>query len=380
MADKFEIEFTEEQVMLLDTAMAFCKEKSSYETVRALIETESGFDAAVWKEITELGWAGIAIPESYGGSGLTLGEVVPIYEPMGRYLLASPLYSSTLAAQVLLAAGSEQQKSDLLPKVADGSVIATVAACEPDSDWNLETISTTAKQDGDQLVLKGTKTFVTDAVQSDYILVLADVEGQANFVLLSKDQLAGAKLQRETVIDETRRCFRVQFDDLAVPASTLLMADSAQTAVEKLKTTAWLLLAAEATGGANGVLELTLEYLTTRKQFGKLIGSYQALKHPIVDCHCDIEFSRSQLYYAATLMAQTEHDAEAEEVALRMAKAQAADSYAHTSDRAIQFHGGFGFTYDCNAQLHLRRACWGQYQFGDAQHHRKHLAAALLDA
>jgi alkylation response protein AidB-like acyl-CoA dehydrogenase len=178
---------------------------------------------------------------------------------------------------------------------------------------------------------------------------------------------------RETVIDETRRSYTLEVDALALPADQLLPGSD----FHSIEHAALLLLSAEMSGGLAGVLHVIIDYLTTRKQFDQYIGSYQSLKHPTVQILLSMEACRSHLYRAATLIAQQDND-QIEE-AVRMAKAQGSEAFAFAGDRAVQFHGGFGFTYECDAQLFLRRALWCQYQFGDAAYHRNLLAPLLLD-
>ncbi|MFP6726313.1 MAG: acyl-CoA dehydrogenase family protein, partial [Alphaproteobacteria bacterium] len=179
-------------------------------------------------------------------------------------------------------------------------------------------------------------------------------------------------LRREIVIDESRRSYSVDLQGVSVPAANYLPA----VFLPHLHLAACLLYAAEMCGGTVGVINLTLEYLTTRRQFDQFIGAYQALKHPMVDALTGLEQARSHLYHAATVFDMVEGRGE---IAVRMAKAQAADAFAFASDRAIQFHGAFGFTYDCDAHLYRRRALWCEQQHGDGAHHRKHLAGLLLD-
>jgi alkylation response protein AidB-like acyl-CoA dehydrogenase len=193
-------------------------------------------------------------------------------------------------------------------------------------------------------------------------------------VLITRAELAAASLARETLIDETRRSYELRLDGLQVPAGRLIRGARAGAALARIRAAGLLLISAESAGGIAGVLELIVEYLNTRTAFGRRIGSYQGLKHPTVDILIGLERSRSHVYHAASLL-----DAgEPAEVALRMAKAESSDSFAFAGDRAIQFHGGFGFTWECDAQLYLRRALWAQYAFGDAAHHRKKLADLVL--
>jgi len=364
--------FTDEQAMLLDTAVEFFREKSPSSKVRDLLLTESGYDDAHWQEMVELGWSGLSIPEAHGGSGLGLGAAVVIAEPMGRGLSATPWLATQLFVQGLLAS-DEVLQSDYLPAVAEGA-IGTVALTEPDGDWDLSRVALRIDQKDDRLTLSGIKTFVQNAAVADYLLVSGRLDTEPCLVVVRRDELPPAAFARETLIDETRRSFEGTFDEVAVPRGRLIRGGDARAAIERIRNAALLLLSAEAAGGIAGVLEVMVDYLNTRTAFGRKIGSYQGLKHPTVDILIGLERTRSHVYHAASLLDAGE-DAEA---ALRMAKAESSDAFAFAGDRAIQFHGGFGFTYECDGQLYLRRALWTQYAFGDAAHHRRLLGDLLL--
>jgi acyl-CoA dehydrogenase len=283
--------------------------------------------------------------------------------------------STTLAAQALVAAGGDEQKNHWLPKISEGAAIGTLALNEAHGDWSLFNLTCTAKREAGTIKLSGTKFFVADALVADFLLVTAQLDGKPAIVLVERSALEPDRFKREVIIDETRRCYRIQLDGVSVPEGNLLQIGKTSACLEMLTSASCLLLSAEIVGGIAGVMSVMVEYLTTRKQFGRFIGSYQGLKHPMAEILCQYDYARSQLYHAASEFGNG-RDAE---IAIRMAKAQASDTFAHASDRAIQFHGGFGFTYECDAQLYLRRATWCQYQFGDARHHRKKLAELLLD-
>ncbi len=374
MAVQMNIAFSEEQEQLLDIATSFCRDKSPIASVRNQIEEEQGFDPAIWQEMSELGWLGVALPEEYGGADLTMAEVVTLAEPMGRYLLATPFVSTTLAGQAILLAGNDEQKTTWLPKLCEGSV-GTLALTEPHGDWDLERVICAATRDRDQVTLSGTKTVVSDASVADVIVASVLLDGSVSLVLIRKEDLRDASLRREVSIDETRRTFTLTLDGVSVSSSQVMPSDHTSACLKYVEKCACLLLSAEMCGGTSAALDYVVEYLTTRKQFERFIGSYQALKHPTVDILTGLESARSLLYYAASVF----EDPEEAEIAVRMAKAQAGDALSFAGDRAIQFHGGFGFTYDCDAQLYRRRAIWGQSQFGDSAYHRQRLADLLLN-
>ena len=365
--------FSEAQGDLLEIATNFCRDRAPMDTVRALIGDELGHDPAVWREIGELGWLGIAIPEDLGGSGLLLGDVVPVVEQMGRRLMAGPFLSTTLAAQAVLSGGTDAQRQTVLPAIAAGEA-ATLALMEADGNWDLAAITSRADAEGDALALSGAKILVCDAAAARWIIVSVLHDGAPALVLVETASLPAGALRREQVIDETKRAFSLSLDGVRVPASALLDPQRARATLDHIHLAANLLGAAEMCGGTKAVIDVTVDYLNTRKQFGRLIGSYQALKHPIVDAYVQYEQARSHLYAAA----HSFDEQGAGEVATRMAKTQGDTSFSFASDRAIQFHGGFGFTHDCDAGLYRRRAMWHSAQHGDASYHKRKLAALLL--
>lgn len=350
------IALTEMQAELRDQAMRFCADKSPIAKVRALLTDDHGFDAAVWAEMAALGWLGIAIPEEHEGLGLELADLVPVVEAMGKHLMHAPFVSTTLAAQAILSGGSNAQKATWLPKLASGT-IATVALFEPTGAWDLNAV------DGQ------TKTFVMDLDASDVVVTTVKFEGQTRLALIARDRITA---RRETIIDEMKRSYSFEVPDIS--EADLMPAKHTMAALERIELVANLLQAAELSGAAMACVDYTIDYLKTRKQFGKVIGAFQALKHPTVDAFIDAEGARSLLYAAAT---HCEKQGEGE-IAVRMANAKAEGALSFAADRSIQFHGGFGFTYDCDAQLYRRKAMFAASQFGDAAFHRARLAELLL--
>tara|TARA_R110002072_G_scaffold1780_10_gene14789 strand:+ start:9415 stop:10533 length:1119 start_codon:yes stop_codon:yes gene_type:complete len=366
-----DINFSEEQSMLLDSAREFAKSESPIDLVRARLDEDRAIPESVWRSIAELGWTGIAIPEEHGGLGLGFSHLVPIVESMGRQLMPSPLIWSSISAHTLSLSDNEVLKSNWLPKLVSGA-IGTMALMEPGGSWDLNATTCRASIDGDRLKLSGSKVFVEDANIADFIIVAVTLDSKPQLVLLEASAINTNGLQRETVIDETRRSFRLELDGIQVPVSNLL----GEIDLEEVELAAMLLLSAEMAGGHASTLELIVEYLKTRKQFDRYIGSYQALKHPTVDILIGLEASRSHVYHAATMLESGDRDQT--RLAIRSAKAVSSEGFAFAGDRAIQFHGGFGFTYECDAQLYLRRALWCQHQFGDETHQRTLLAPLIL--
>jgi alkylation response protein AidB-like acyl-CoA dehydrogenase len=368
-----QIGITDAQIDILDAAERFCRERSPMEKVRALIPSETGFDAGVWQEIGALGWLGITIPEEYGGLGLSLTEAVAISEQMGRRMLHTPYTATILAAQALISAGTQAHKQKWLTAIAGGAA-ASLALFERNGDWDLSHISATAQPENEGYVLSGQKVLVMDALAANFLIVSFKLAGQIRLAVIRSENIPKAALRREVLIDETKRGYALSLEGIKITKEDLLAAETTQAALSHIHLSANLLSAAEMTGACQSCIDYTVEYLGTRKQFGKFIGSFQALKHPTVDAFVDYQKSRSLLYAAAfSFYKQAEG-----EVATRMAAAQADKALSYAADRAIQFHGGFGFTYDCDAQLYRRRAIFLTSQYGDGRYHKQKLAELLL--
>ena len=369
-----EISFSDEQAMILDSAKDFCRDKSDITTVRSLLKSETGYKNDVWAEMIALGWTGLALPEQYGGSGMGVGATIPLVESMGRHLLCTPFITSTIASQAILRGGTEDQKSRWLPSIVEGA-IASMAMLD-NEDWGATQIRCTLTPKDGGFVLEGKKLQVNDAAKADLFLVLASSTGAPTLVLVEATALPQGAISNNTLVDETKRASNVDFSGVTVKADAILA--KGFEALHDVRLIGALLTATEATGTAAAALDTLVGYLTTRKQFGRLIGSYQALKHPTVDILLQMDSARTLIYHAATLINDASLNKDTE-IACRMAKAQATDALLFAGDRSVQFHGGMGFTYDCDAMLYIRRAQWAQHQYGDAQHHRKLLAPLLLD-
>ena len=371
------LSFSDEQAMLLDSAKSFCGDKSDISAVRSLLQSDIGHNPEVWQEMVALGWTGIAIPEQYGGFAMGLGSTVPVIESMGRHLLGTPLITSTLASQAILRGGSEAQREQWLPKVVQGTV-GSIALLD-NEDWGAKLCGVTANASDSGIVLSGKKLLVADATVADFFVVSVNHSGNHSsnpaLAIVEASQLATGAITANTLIDETKRAATVDFTGVTISLDALL--PHSEQALKDLRLVGALLTAAEATGTSAATLDCIVSYLTSRIQFGRLIGSYQSLKHPTVDILLQMDSSRSLIYHAATLI-DNGPVAKDTEVACRMAKAQATETLLFAGDRAVQFHGGMGFTYDCDAMLYIRRAQWAQHQYGDAQHHRLHLAKLLL--
>lgn len=363
--------WSDEQAMLMEVARNFIRDQAPIETVRASLESETGFDAGLWQTMVDLGWTGIALPEAFGGSAMGMGSVIPVVEALGFGVVGTPLLNTTLAGQLLTATGGSELEP-VLTRIAAGEV-ATVAFLDG-GDWGAAQTALQVAADG---ALVGEKLMVGDAQTAALFLVTCSYDGEPALAIVERTALPSGAIRPHTLIDLTKRAGTVDFS--GVTPTLVSRGASVISAIEQYRHFGALLTAAEATGTAHRCLSAIIEYLNTRKQFGKLIGSYQALKHPTVDIYCAVEDARSFVYHAATLI---DRGASAEdiEVACRMAKASATELMSYAGDRSVQFHGGFGFTWDCDSTLFIRRAQWTRQAFGDAHHHRKKLAERLLRA
>ncbi len=371
------IVFSEEQQLVASSARDLLRERVSFDHVRASMQGAEGFDTALFQEIAQLGWLGMAIPERFGGAGLGVTELVSVLETMGRHVYASPFLASVLAGDLLLQAGSEEQQERLLPAIASGKQVATVAFGEAHGSWEPADLEARATREGDGYRLQGEKAFVLDAQNADLLLVACRAGEAPMIVALPTRDLPEGAIRPETLVDGSRRSARVRLDGVKVSTDALLRGGDAASALRRVQLLGTLLVAAEMSGVAEGAFELTLDYLKNRVQFGRKIGGYQALKHPMVWLRIGIEHGRSLLYRAATLW-DTSQNASEIETAVRSAKLQCGEACTETVDRAIQFHGAYGFTWECHAQLFFRRAQWAEFTFGDCAHHRRHLADLLL--
>ena len=374
---------SDEQVEFRDTLRRFLAEVAPPAEVRRLLETDAGFDEGVWKQMAaELGLQGIAIPERFGGQGFGNAELCLATAEMGRSLLPSPFFSSVvLAGGAIAHVAAEHEKAELLGDIAAGST-ATLAFLEPaatertTSGWNAANIAMEATPDGDGFRLSGCKSFVLDGHTARHIVVAArepGSAGDAGIGLFRVDGDAG-ELGRERLVtlDATRTQAHLDFN--AVPARALGDAGSSWPALQRALCEALVALAAEMTGGMEFVLETAVGYATTRHQFGRAIGSFQAIKHKCADLHILLEGARSAVRIAS--LAADEDDPELPMLA-SIAKAHCGDAFALAAQENIQIHGGVGFTWEYDAHLYLRRALSSQILLGDTAQHRERVARLL---
>ena len=366
--------FTDEQAEFRNVLRRFLEDKSPATEVRRLMETDIGSDPDVWRQLSQdLGLTGIHIPEAYGGQGFGISELAIAVEEMGRSLLCAPFFASTvLAATAILKAGTEAQKKALLPGIAAGDTIATLALAEASGEWTSESIAMTATQQGDRYRLNGTKSFVLDGHTAGLLVVAARSKGSAGRNGVSLYTVSGdaAGLDRALLksADPTRKIARITFAD--VEAELLGTEGAAADAIDDTLDVAAICLANEMAGGADRLLEDAIEYAKMRVQFGRAIASFQSLKHKAADMLLDVELVKSAAYYAAAAVDEGDDDVPA---VASLAKAAAADAYMQTAMHAVQIHGGIGFTWDNDTHLWFKRAKSSEVLLGDSAYHRERL-------
>jgi alkylation response protein AidB-like acyl-CoA dehydrogenase len=364
--------FTEEQEQLRQFVRSFLEDKSSEATVRELMDTEEGYDKAVWSQMAEqLGLQSLVIPEEYGGQGFGFVELGVVLEEMGRALLCAPFFSGVLASQAIIHSGDDAAKSAHLPGVASGETIAALAFTEENGKWDESGITMEASGSGDSWTLSGVKSFVIDGHIADLIVVAARTGNGVSLFAVSGDA-SGLTREALSTMDQTRKQAKLTFDN--TPA-TLIGSDGAGwDTMNTVLDLAAIALAAEQVGGAQFVLDMAVQYAKDRVQFGRPIGSFQAIKHKCADMLLEVESAKSAAYYG--LWCAAELNDELPSVA-SLAKAYCSEAYFHAAAENIQIHGGIGFTWEHPAHLYFKRAKSSELLFGDPAYHREQLAQRI---
>jgi alkylation response protein AidB-like acyl-CoA dehydrogenase len=370
--------FSDEQEEFRDTLRRFFEEKSPSTEVRRLMETSEGYDPGVWKQMAEeLGLQGIHVPEEYGGQGFGFLELGIVLEEMGRMLFPSPFFATVcLAANAILNAGSESQRQALLPGIAAGETLATLALSEDSGRFDASGIALEAVPDGDGYRLEGHKSFVIDGHVADCLVVAARLEGSAGadgvtLLTVRSDDPGVAATPLETM-DEIRKQARIEFS--GARAELLGEAGAGWAPLSRTLDQAVIMLAAEMLGASQKCLDMAVEYAKVRMQFARPIGSFQAIKHKAADVLLEIELAKSAGYYSWWVA-----DERKEEIAeaASLAKSVCTDTFLLAAAESLQIHGGIGFTWEHDAHLYLKRAKGSEILFGDATDHRARLATQL---
>ena len=364
--------FSEEQEQLRQFVRSFLEDKSPESAVREQMETEKGYDEAVWSQMAEqLGLQSMIIPEEFGGQGYGFVELGVVLEEMGRALLCAPFFSGVMAATALLNSGDDDAKKAHLPGIASGETIATVAFTEENGRWDDSGITMEASASDGAHTISGTKSFVIDGHIANLILVAARSGSGVSLFAVDGDA-SGISREALATMDQTRKQARLTFDN--TPATLVGAEGSGWETLSTMLDLAAVALAAEQVGGAQFVLDMAVQYAKDRIQFGRPIGSFQAIKHKCADMLLEVESAKSAAYYA--MWCASEMNDELPSVA-SLAKAYCSDAYFHAAAENIQIHGGIGFTWEHPAHLYFKRAKSSELMFGDPSYHRELLAQRI---
>lgn len=366
------LELNDEQKMLAQTVRRFVEREVASATVRKTMATEDAFSDELWRKMAEQGWMGLIVPEEYGGLGESWLTVAALFEELGRGIVPGPFLATVgFAAPLLVRAANDSQRSRWLPGIADGSSRAAVAYLEEAASYEPAKISTTATAENGKYQLNGTKMFALDAAVADVIVITAK-EGDSFGLFLVEKNANGLKIENLKGMDLTRRLTRVTLSN--TPAEKLDGASDAMVAFQHALNCAAFALSAESVGGMQWILDTSVAYAKSREQYGRLIGSYQAVAHPLVDRLLDLTSTRSAVYSAAYAL---DHQPDGITEAVSLAKAQASDSYRQAGYTGIQTLGGVGFTWEHDMQLYFRRGSAAWSLFGDPHWHRERMLQTL---
>ena len=374
-----DLSFSEEQEMLWKSARDFLADKCPKTLVREMEEDEKGYVPELWKEMADLGWIGLPFPEKYGGGGFNFLDLVVLLEEMGRACLPGPFISTVVLGGLPIAEwGTEEQKKGILPKVCEGKAILTLALTEPSARYEAGAVQVKATPEGDDYVISGTKLFVHDANVADYIIVVARTAERANpeegvtlFIVDGKS--AGISTVVLRTIAGDKQC-ELTLDKVKVSKGNILgQVDQGWGMVKKIVEWAALAKAAEMMGGAQQVLEMTIDYAKERVQFDRPIGSFQIIQHYLADMSIDVDSSRVSLHKAAWMLSEGIPCTKE----ISVIKGWISEAYRRVTAQAHQIHGAIGFTKDHDLELYFRRAKAGELFYGDADFHREIVAQQL---
>lgn len=376
MAEAPKVDFTptEEQVMLRETTRQFLQDQVSSAAVRTIAETGEGFDENLWKSAASLGWHSLAIPEEYGGTGYSFVELSIVLEEIGRSLYPGPFLSTVvMAANAILMAGSEAQKKAFLPAIASGDMLMSVALFEGPHSASVGDIALSAVADGEDWILNGTKTNVLFGHVAGTVMTAARTPGGLSLFLVPTDG-AGFSAERVETLDVTRGQATVVYEQVRVGSEGLLGDEgSAGAVIENIARLGLIGLALEEVGGAQWCLGTAVDHAKTRYQFGRAIGSFQAVKHTCADILVAVEHAKSTAYHAARAI----NDSEEILVAAPLAQLTCSQAFLKAAGDTIQILGGIGFTWEHDVHLYLKRAKADSLMFGGARFQRRLLGDAI---
>ena len=365
---------SEEQDLLQTSAREFLSQECPPQFVRALLDDAPVFSPELYRKMAELGWSGLLVPEKFGGLGLGMLEMALLLEEMGRAVVPGPfLFSSVLATYAIMRGGSSAQKKAWLPRLASGKAIGTLAFLEASDRLDAAGITLKAKKKRNGYVLNGTKMFVPFAAIADVLVVAVRSSGKVEkgvSLALVERGAPGLELKPLDIFDRTRRVYEVKFKD--VPSSGFLGKEGkGWKLLAQLQDMACVGLSADSLGGSQQALDMAVEYTKVREQFNRPIAAFQSLKHMAAEMVSDIEPARSLVWYAAYSFDTRARDASR---AASVAKSRLSEVYTRTTNKAVQMHGGIGFTWEHDMHFWFKRAKWNEFAFGDAAYHRERIA------
>lgn len=369
--------FSEEQELLRKSAADFLNKECPMTYVRQMMEDERGYSEDLWSKMAGLGWLGLIYPEEFGGAGLTMVDLVVVLEEMGRVVLPGPFFSTvTLGGLAILEAGNPAQKKNILPALIEGKTKATLALLEESARWDEKGIAMEAEKSGNGYRLSGVKLFVPDAHVADLLVCAARTPEGVSLFLIERQQ-PGVNTRLLKTMDQTRKLCEVTLDKVQLGADAVLgTPGTGWQILARVIDRSKVALCAEMCGGAQRVLDMSVEYAKVREQFGRPIGSFQAIQHKCANMLVQVESAKSATYYAAWAVA---NDVPEAPLAAAMAKAYCSDAYRQVSAEGIQVHGGIGFTWEHDLHIYFKRAKGSEVTFGDATWNRELVAQYTLD-
>ena len=363
----------EEQQSLKDIAKEFLQKNAPVTHFREIRDTnnELGYDEVLWKEMVNLGWSGILIPEEYGGFDFGMVGMGSIFEEMGKTLTPSPLFATgVLGASLISLGGNDSQKQTLLPKIVDGS-LTTALALEENNRHSPNVISTSATKSGDNYEISGEKTFVIDGHSANLLIVAARTEGsiddESGITLFMLDpKTDGLEITKTSMVD-SRNSAQVKLRNVVVSSSDILGGlNNGSGILENVLDRAQIAISAEMLGNASQAFQITLEYIKERKQFGAVIGTFQALQHRAAEMYSEIELTKSSVIAACNAVDENSNDLKR---MASLAKFKAGETNYLVTNEAIQMHGGVGVTDEYDVGLYLKRARVTEQIFGNSEYH-----------
>ena len=367
---------SEEQELLKNAARDFLEKECPETLVREMEDDEKGYSPDLWKKMAEQGWQGLLIPDAYGGAGFGYLDLIILIEEFGRALVPGPFISTQVGGVLpLLEGGTDQQKSYALPQIASGKAIWTLAYTEPSARFDTEGVALEVKEDGNDVVLNGTKLFIRDANVADYFTVVGRTPGTKGddgitLVIVDAKTAGISQVQLKTIAADKQA--EVKFENVRVPKASIIPGGAAT--LKKIQRKATVLECAYLVGLAQMDFEVSVQYAKDRIQFGRPIGSFQAIQHKAADMVTDVDGARFIMYRAAWSVDQDESDAD---INVHMAKAWCSEATRRVVAHGQQIHGGIGFTKDYKVQLYFRRQKASELAWGDGDYHRELVAAEL---